>query len=324
MSSVLVTGGAGFIGSHLIERLLSLGHAVVCLDNFDSYYPRQIKEKNLQKILNAPQFLLVEGDIRHREGLEKLFSEHRFDRVFHGAARAGVRPSIQDPFLYEDVNIRGTLNLLKCAVEHRIGNLVFSSSSSVYGNSSKIPFSEEDPAVHPISPYAATKRACELICYNFHHLYGLPVTCLRFFTVYGPRQRPDMAINKFVRRMLKGQPVPFYGQGDSLRDYTYIDDAVDGIVAALERAYPFEIINIGEAQTITLSELIALLERQLGVQASLQRLPPQPGDVAQTWADLEKARRLLDYGPRTDIREGIQRFIQWYRNEGTADLCESW
>ena len=315
MAKVLVTGGAGFIGSHLVERLLSQGHPVVCLDNFDPFYPREVKERNLERALRSPDFLLLEGDIRDHALLKGLFSEHRFSRVFHGAARAGVRPSLEDPFVYEEVNVRGTLNLLSCAAESGIENFVFASSSSVYGMNSKVPFSEDDPTSRPVSPYAATKKACELLCYNFHHLYRLPITCLRFFTVYGPRQRPDMAIHKFTRLITEGHPVSLYGEGTSRRDYTYIDDAVDGIAAALEQAHPFEVINIGEAQTVLLPDLLSLLEKELGVAASVRRLPPQPGDVPQTWADLGQARKLLNYAPHTGIEEGLRKFVQWYRQE---------
>ncbi|HLB02357.1 MAG TPA: GDP-mannose 4,6-dehydratase [Nitrospiria bacterium] len=323
MSKVLVTGGAGFIGSHVVERLLALGRSVICLDNFDPFYDPQIKRRNIDQARQHPAFTLVEGDIRDQSLVRNLFARYEFDRVFHAAAKAGVRPSLQDPFVYEEVNVRGTLNLLSCAVENRIKNFVFASSSSVYGANSKVPFLEEDPVDRPISPYAATKKACELLCYTYHHLYRLPITCLRFFTVYGPRQRPEMAIHKFTHLILEGQPIPLYGEGNSRRDYTYIDDAVDGVIMALDRDYPFEVINIGEARTVSLIELVALLEERLGRKAAVKHLELQPGDVLETWADLAKARRLLDYVPRTDIREGLQKFVEWYHKERTGRLCAS-
>lgn len=324
MSKILVTGGAGFIGSHVVERLLSSGYPVICLDNFDSFYDPQIKRNNLQRARQNAAFTLVDGDIRDRDLLKGLFGKHEIHKIFHAAAKAGVRPSLKDPFIYEDVNIRGTLNLLCCAVENRVENFVFASSSSVYGASSKVPFVEDDPADRPISPYAATKRSCELLCYTYHHLYRLPIICLRFFTVYGPRQRPEMAIHKFTRHISEGRPIPVYGDGTSRRDYTYIDDAVDGIIASLERSHPFEVINIGESRTVSLMELVRLLEEQLGKKASIQYLEEQPGDVPETWADLTKARKLLGYVPRTDIREGLQRFVEWYNSEErTGKVCAS-
>jgi UDP-glucuronate 4-epimerase len=324
MSKILVTGGAGFIGSHVVEHLLASGHSVVCLDNFDSFYDPRIKRRNLEQVRQNTSFTLVEGDIRDEGLVKDLFTRHEIERVFHAAAKAGVRPSIQDPFIYEEVNVRGTLNLLVCAVAKGVKNFVFASSSSVYGANSKVPFSEDNPVDRPISPYATTKKACELLCYTYHHLYGLPVTCLRFFTVYGPRQRPEMAIHKFTRLIVQGRPIPIYGDGTSRRDYTYIDDAVEGVLAALDKAYPFEVINIGEAKTVSLLELVALLEERLGKKAPLEYLAVQPGDVPETWADLTKARRLLNYVPRTDFREGLQKFVEWYNSkERIGNLCVS-
>jgi UDP-glucuronate 4-epimerase len=324
MSRILVTGGAGFIGSHVVQRLLALGHSVICLDNFDLFYDPRIKRRNLQQALQSPVFTLVEGDIRDRDFVKSLFTQYEIERVFHAAAKAGVRPSLQDPFIYEEVNIRGTLNLLIGAVERGVKNFVFASSSSVYGANSKVPFSEEDPVDQPISPYAATKKACELLCYTYHHLHGLPITCLRFFTVYGPRQRPEMAIHKFTRLIMEGRSIPVYGDGTSRRDYTYIDDAVEGILAALNKEHPFEVINIGEAKTVSLLDLVTLLEELSGKKASIERLALQPGDVPETWADLTKASRLLNYVPRTDFRTGLQKFVEWYNSkERTGDLCAS-
>jgi UDP-glucuronate 4-epimerase len=268
--------------------------------------------------------MLVEGDIRDLDLLKELFNRHEIHRVFHAAAKAGVRPSLQDPFVYAEVNIRGTLNLLTCAAQKGVKNFVFASSSSVYGANTKVPFSEKDPVDQPISPYAATKKACELLCYTYHHLYGLPMTCLRFFTVYGPRQRPEMAIHKFTRHIVSGEAIPIYGDGTSRRDYTYIDDAVDGVLKALDRESAFEVVNIGESKTVSLLELVALLEQRLGKKATLKYLALQPGDVPETWADLKKAKRLLGYTPRTDIRSGIQKFVEWYNSkERMGNACAS-
>jgi UDP-glucuronate 4-epimerase len=324
MSKVLVTGGAGFIGSHVVERLLRSGRSVICLDNFDPFYDPQIKRGNLEWARQQPGFMLVEGDIRDRGLLKDLFARHEIHRVFHAAAKAGVRPSLQDPFLYEEVNVRGTLNLLAAAVQGGVKSFVFASSSSVYGANTKVPFSEEDPVDQPISPYAATKKACELLCYTYYHLYSLPISCLRFFTVYGPRQRPEMAIHKFTRLIAGGEAIPIYGDGTSRRDYTYIDDAVDAVLKALNREDAFEVINIGESKTVSLRELVALLEERLDKKAILEYLAVQPGDVPETWADLKKAKRLLGYAPGTDIRSGIQKFVEWYNSkERKGKVCAS-
>lgn len=315
--TVLVTGGAGFIGSHVCERLLGLGNRVVCLDNFDPFYPKEIKKKNLRSALLHRNFELFEGDIRDLKFVDRVFTSFPIRSVFHAAARAGVRPSIQEPFLYEEVNIRGTLNLLDASRRFAVENFVFASSSSVYGENPKVPFSEEDPVDYPISPYAATKKAGELICYTAHHLYGLPVTCLRFFTVYGPRQRPEMAVHKFVRLIDEGRPIPVFGDGTSRRDYTFIDDIVEGVVAALQRPHPYEIINLGESRTIGLIELIGLTEESLGKKAVIEWLPLQPGDVPVTYAGVEKARRLLGYVPKTEMRDGLREFVAWYLDNKT-------
>jgi UDP-glucuronate 4-epimerase len=346
--TVLVTGGAGFIGSHVVERLLNQDEEVICLDNFDPFYDPTIKRRNLARVAPHPRFHLIEGDIRDRRLVEKLFSDNTISRVFHAAAKAGVRPSIQDPLEYEAVNVQGTIGLLEavCRNLHQRSkvrpaeSLVFASSSSVYGNSPRLPFAEDQPLGIASSPYGASKQAGEQFCATYHCLYQLPVIGLRFFTVYGPRQRPEMAIHKFCRLIDQGRPVPVYGDGSSRRDYTYIDDAVDGIMAAL--AYPtrvsgsqrgnagpsgedaapsgkdgwYEMVNIGEAQTVELKELISLLEEGLGKKAVVDYLPPQPGDLPATQADLRKAQRLLGYRPRTGIREGIQNFLEWYRQEG--------
>ncbi|RMF79270.1 MAG: NAD-dependent epimerase/dehydratase family protein [Nitrospirae bacterium] len=316
---ILVTGGAGFIGSTLTERLLERGDSVVCLDDFDDFYDPAIKRRNIRKALASDRYRLVEGDICDLPLLERLFEEEPFDVVVHIAARAGVRPSIREPLLYQKVNVEGSANLLEMARRHETPNFVFTSSSSVYGENEKVPFSEEDPVDHPISPYAATKRAGELLAYTYHHLFGLNVTCLRPFTVYGPRQRPEMAIHLFLRAILEGRPIQMFGDGSSSRDYTYIDDLVDGFVAAIDRPLGYEIINLGEHQVTTLRELIDLIAEAAGKEAIIEQLPMQPGDVPRTFADVTKARRLLDYEPKVSMREGIARFVAWYREqEGAA------
>ncbi|HEX9756982.1 MAG TPA: GDP-mannose 4,6-dehydratase [Nitrospiria bacterium] len=312
MNRVLVTGGAGFIGSHLMERLLGKGLEVVCLDNFDPFYDPNLKRINLKNLLDQSTFTLVEGDIRDLTLLKRLFEEFSFDLVFHGAARAGVRPSLIEPLVYEEVNVRGTLNLLEMAKQFQIKNFVFASSSSVYGSRSEVPFSEKDRVDYPISPYAATKKAGELLCYTYYHLYKIPMACLRFFTVYGPRQRPEMAIHKFTRLIHEGKPIPLYGGGKSRRDYTYIDDAIDGVVRALDRKSGFEVLNIGESQTVTLFEMVRKIESLLGKKAQIEFLPEQPGDVPLTYADVKRAGEVLGYFPRTSFEDGMKGFIQWF------------
>lgn len=311
--ATLVTGAAGFIGSHLTERLAAEGRRVVCLDDFNNYYAPEIKRANLSAALKMPNVQLYEGDIRDAELCERVFKRESVSQVVHLAARAGVRPSLKDPLPYEDVNCRGTLILLELARQHHVRKFVFGSSSSVYGNSRRIPFTEEDPVSEPISPYAATKRAGELYCYNYHHLYGLPTVCLRFFTVYGPRQRPDMAIHKFTRWIDEGRTVDMFGDGSTKRDYTFYSDIVDGVVAALDAKADFEIINLGDSRVVELRQLIALIERALGKSAEIRQLPEQPGDVKITYADISKATRLLGYKPKFPIEKGIEIFVQWYK-----------
>ncbi|OGP92275.1 MAG: epimerase [Deltaproteobacteria bacterium RBG_16_54_18] len=316
---VLVTGGIGFIGSHLCQRLRAEGHAIVCLDNFDPFYDPAIKRRNLQEIQASGGdglFQFVEGDIRDKGLLEDLFRRSSFDLIIHLAARAGVRPSIQQPLLYEEVNVTGTLNLLEACREFDVTGFIFGSSSSVYGNNTKVPFAEEDRLDAMISPYAVTKRVGELYCYAYHHLYGLNIFCLRFFTVYGPRQRPEMAIHKFARLLHEGKKIPLYGDGTSRRDYTYIDDIVGGIMGAIQNLKGYNIFNLGESQTTPLRDLISLIERALGKKAEVEELPEQPGDVPITYADIAKARRLLGYDPRVNIEEGVMRFVQWFRDKG--------
>ncbi len=319
-STLVVTGGAGFIGSHLCQRLLDRGHTVVLVDCFDSFYDPAVKRRNVRELAPAGRLRVVEADIQDAAGLEagvRAAGGQGADAVVHLAARAGVRPSIDDPLLYSRVNLDGTVATLEMARRLGIGRFVFGSSSSVYGNSPKVPFSEDDPVDRPISPYAATKRGGELLCHTYAHLYGLSVVCLRFFTVYGPRQRPDLAIHKFARLMAGGQAIPLFGAGDTRRDYTYVDDILQGIEGALAYTvrHPggFQIVNLGESDTVPLSRLVRLLGEALGVQPRIEHLPAQPGDVDQTFADISRARALLGYEPRVRIDEGIPRFAEWFR-----------
>jgi len=309
---ILVTGGAGFIGSHVCEALLARGDQLTVLDDFDDFYDPALKRRNAALLREAR---IVEGDIRDRTLLKQLFAEGRFEAVIHLAARAGVRPSLSDPLLYEDVNVRGTLALLEELKSRPATRFVFASSSSVYGANDKLPYSETDDIHQPVSPYAATKRAGELMCFTYHHLYGLPVSCLRFFTVYGPRQRPEMAIHKFVRALHTGQPIPFFGDGSTRRDYTYISDIVDGVLRALEHCSGYEIYNLGESRTVSLSELVTALGVACGRKPILDRQPMQPGDVLVTYADVSKARARLGYAPSTALEQGLERFVEWYRRE---------
>jgi UDP-glucuronate 4-epimerase len=312
MNRTLVTGGAGFIGSHLCEALLARGDEVTVLDNFNDFYDPAIKRRNAAALAGAR---VVEGDFRDADLIARLFEEGRFDVVVHLGAMAGVRPSLLDPLHYEDVNVRGTLVLLE-EIRRRGGvRFVFASSSSVYGSNEDVPFREDADIHHPVSPYAATKRAGELMAYTFHHLYGIPTTCLRFFTVYGPRQRPEMAIHKFVRMTLAGEPIPFFGDGTTRRDYTYIDDIVDGVVRSIDRCEGYEIYNLGESETTSLSELVTAIGEVCGREPVLDRQPMQPGDVVITYADISKARERLGYAPKTLVAEGLSRFLDWYRGE---------
>lgn len=314
MQAVVVTGAAGFIGSHLCEALLSGGWSVKGLDSFDDFYDPQVKRGNLVRCLESERFSLVEGDIRDTTAVEAVL-DGGAEAVIHLAARAGVRPSIELPVICQDVNVTGTGLLLEAARRHQVGRFIFASSSSVYGNNEKVPFSESDNVDYPISPYAASKKAGELLCHTYHHLYGLNVTCLRLFTVYGARQRPDLAIHKFTRLIAAGQPIPVFGDGSMMRDHTYIDDVVAGVVAAVERCSGYRIYNLGHSEPISLSDLIVAIERALGAEAVIERLPEQPGDVKRTFADITLARRDLDYEPRTDLATGLARFVEWYRGQ---------
>ena len=315
MSTLLVTGGAGFIGSHLCERLLNDGAKVICLDNFDSFYDPNIKIKNVERMGKKfpDQFELVTGDIRNPDHLKEIFQKNRIDFVVHLAARAGVRPSIAEPLLYQDVNIRGTVVLLEACKANGIKSFVFASSSSVYGENQRVPFTEEDLDIQPISPYGATKRAGELLCYSYHHLYGMNIACLRIFTAYGPRQRPEMAIHKFTRLIDQGGKIPMFGDGSTRRDYTFIDDLIEGILGVIRHHKGFEVYNLGESQTTSLIELIKLIEGAFGKKANIEMLTTQPGDVSITYADISKAKKMLGYQPKVKIEEGIKRFVEWYK-----------
>lgn len=311
--TILVTGGAGFIGSHLCEALLNDGYTVVCLDNFDPFYNPDIKRKHVEFLLDRPGFKLVEGDIRDRQLLRHIFTRQAISVVVHLAAKAGVRPSILQPGDYFDVNVNGTLQLLESMAEARVQRLVFASSSSVYGNQVKVPFSESDEVNHPISPYAASKRSGELLAYTYHHLYGMDVSCLRLFTVYGPRQRPDLAIHKFAQLAFNHQPISLYGDGKTRRDYTFVGDIVRGIRQLL-RVYPrgYEVFNLGSGAPVSLLDLVRALEQVLGRPLDVQFREKQAGDVEQTFADIRKANRYFGYAPGIQLEAGIKQFFEWF------------
>jgi len=326
---ILVTGAAGFIGSHVVDRLLAEGHSVWGLDNFDDFYPRQIKESNLESALTHDDFELAEGDLRDDVLLNTLFRVGEFDAVVHLAARAGVRPSIEAPDEYYDCNVMGTVRLLEAMRRYGVGALVFASSSSVYGSRhGSGPFTEDDPVDQPVSPYAATKRAGELLCHTYWHLQGLSCDCLRFFTVYGPRQRPDLAIHKFAKKLSTGRPIPVYGDGTAARDFTYIDDTVGAILASLKQVMRsskeplFRILNVGADRTVTVNELVHLLAEAMDTPPTVEHLPPQPGDVPRTWADISRARDVLGFSPAVPIEEGLRRFVAWFRSDQERDLSQ--
>ncbi len=308
---VLVTGGAGFIGSHLVEKLLECGHQVVVLDDFNDFYDPQIKQANIAGF--AADVTVYHVDLRDSDSVRNLFRREKIDVIAHLAARAGVRPSIQQPRLYYDANVTGTLHLLEAARVTGVERFVFASSSSVYGASKTIPFSEDEHLTQTLSPYAATKVAAEFLCSTYSHLYNLRVVALRYFTVYGPRQRPDLAIHQFTRRIYAGQPIDQFGDGTTRRDYTYIADVIHGTMAALQYQGPlFDIFNLGESDTIQLKDLIVAIENVLGKKAKINRLPEQPGDMPLTCADISKARELLGYEPTTRLRDGLPRFVDWF------------
>lgn len=312
--NILLTGGAGFIGSHLAERLLAEGTwNLTIVDDLNDFYSPVIKRANLEAIGRTGEFRFREADIRSPENLAQIFDEGSFDIIVHLAARAGVRPSLKEPRLYAETNINGTLNLLELARDHDVGQFVFGSSSSVYGINEKVPFAEDDPIRNPISPYASTKAAGELICHTYSHLFDIRTVCLRFFTVYGARQRPDLAIHKFSRLIRDGKPIQLFGDGTTRRDYTYIDDIISGVRAAMDYdASMHEVFNLGESETTELSRLIELLEESLGKKAVIDQQPMQPGDVPITYADISKARKLLGYDPKTKVEEGIPKFVDWF------------
>jgi UDP-glucuronate 4-epimerase len=311
---VLVTGGAGFIAYHLASALIARQEEVYLLDNFNNFYDPEIKRRNVRDLQAKGQVQLYIADILDPDPLRQVFEEVRPDAIVHLAALAGVRPSLKSPKLYCDVNVTGTINLLELAREFSTRSFIFASSSSVYGGNTKVPFSEDDPVDRPVSPYAATKKAGELLCHTYAHIYSMHITCLRFFTAYGPRQRPDMAIHKFAQLLAEGTEIPIFGAGDSRRDYTYVEDIVSGILGAIEVNPRYEIINLGESQTTTLLEVIDQLENALGQKAKLRFLPNQPGDMQITYADISRARRLIGYDPRKPFKEGIQLFADWFKS----------
>ncbi|AOY52890.1 GDP-mannose 4,6-dehydratase [Clostridium perfringens] len=322
MRNILVTGGAGFIGSHLCESLLKDGNKVLVIDNFNDYYDPNIKRNNIKEVIETcnknnidlENFKIFEGDIRDVKFLGKVFSQ-KIDCVMHLAAMAGVRPSIENPILYYDVNIMGTLNLLEKCREKNIKEFVFASSSSVYGNNKKVPFSEIDKVDNPISPYASTKKSGELLCHTYHHLFGINIACLRFFTVYGPRQRPDLAIHKFTKLIIEDNEIPFYGDGSTSRDYTYISDIISGIQSAINYVNNeekiFDIFNLGGDKTISLIEMVETIENSLDKKAILNKMPIQPGDVNRTCADISYSNKILGYSPKIKFEDGIDSFISW-------------
>jgi UDP-glucuronate 4-epimerase len=315
---IVVTGAAGFIGSHLVDRLLAEGQRVVGVDNFSDFYDRALKEANLAEARQNAGFQLEEADIRDAEAMTTLFQTHRPATVVHLAAMAGVRPSIADPTTYTAVNVDGTVNLLNAAVGIGVERFIFASSSSVYGNNEKVPFAEADAVDYPISPYAATKKAGEVVCHPYWHLYGLPITCLRFFTVFGPRQRPDLAIAKFLRCARDDEPIAMFGDGSSSRDYTYIDDIIAGVRAAMRHTSPatgYRVYNLGGSEPVSLREMIATIERVTGKELRIEQQSTQPGDVNRTWADLTRVHQALGYQPTTSLEAGIAAQWQWMANQ---------
>lgn len=318
--SILVTGGAGFIGSHLVDKLLSEGNwRITVIDDFNDFYSPEIKRANAAAHLQNPDYRLIETDIRSASGLRDVFENNEFSVIVHLAARAGVRPSLSEPVLYYQTNVDGTLNLLELAKEFGVKQFVFGSSSSVYGINCDVPFSEEDRVCRPISPYASTKAAGELMCHTYSHLYDIRTVCLRFFTVYGARQRPDLAIHKFSKLITGGRPIQMFGDGTTRRDYTYIDDIIQGVRASMDYdGAMHEVFNLGESETTELKRLIELLEENLGKKAVIDRQPMQPGDVPITFADISKARELLNYNPTTKIEQGIPKFVEWFKNRNAT------
>ena len=318
MSTYFITGGAGFIGSTLSEKLIEKGNKVVAIDNFCDFYDPKIKENNVKELVLNPNFKLYRADIRDREAVRKIFDENKIDVVMNLAAMAGVRPSIENPYLYQEVNCLGLQNILEEMKLHNVKNGVLASSSSVYGNCKEVPFREDMIVDYAISPYAATKKANEVMAHVYHKLYDMNIIMLRFFTVYGPKQRPDLAINKFTRLMLEGKEIPMFGDGTTSRDYTYVDDIVDGIIKSCEYTLKnknvYEILNIGNSSPTSLKEMINVIGKTLGVEPKIKQLPMQPGDVDRTYANISKAKKLIGYSPKTSFEEGIKKFVEWYKN----------
>lgn len=322
---ILITGGAGFIGSHLSEELIKKGHEVIAIDNFNDYYDPKLKEKNYMLVQQTAKdygcfYFLYKGDIRDKDLVNKVFDENHIDCVISLAANAGVRPSIEDPLYYMDVNLMGLANLLEASRYHNIRSFVFISSSSVYGNNKKVPFSEKDAVDNPISPYAATKKAGELLCHTYHALFNMNIVCLRYFTVYGPRQRPDLAINKFTKLIMEDKPIPMFGDGTTARDYTYITDIINGTVKALnyvlqKNKHIFDVFNLGGSHPISLKDLIDIIGNTLEKKPQIEKLPMQPGDVNITFSDYSHAKDILEYTPKVKIEEGVKNFVKWYRKE---------
>jgi UDP-glucuronate 4-epimerase len=311
--NILVTGAAGFIGSQVCEHFIRLGHQVTGLDNFDDFYAVEFKELNLAELKTSKDFTFYTADIRDSTALDNIFSDNKVDVVIHLAAKAGVRPSIESIGEYYDVNVNGTVCLLESMRKNDVRKMLFASSSSIYGNNPKVPFSEQDQVDNPISPYASTKKSGELLCHVYHHLYNFDISCLRFFTVFGPRQRPDLAIHKFTRLIDEGKPIPFYGDGSTSRDYTYIDDIVDGINCAVNHLNGYQLFNLGESNVVTLHHLVKTIENSLNKKAILNKQPMQPGDVSKTYADISKAKSEIGYNPKFDFETGISEFVKWYK-----------
>ena len=319
--TILITGAAGFIGSHLSEHFVKLGHSVIGIDNFDNFYPAKFKELNLSELKENEKFQFNKADIRDKEALNKIFASTQINVVIHLAAKAGVRPSIESISEYYDVNVNGTVTLLEAMRLNGVNKLLFASSSSIYGNNEKVPFAETDIVDNPISPYASTKKSGELLCHVYHHLYNFDISCLRFFTVYGPRQRPDLAIHKFIRLIDEEKAIPFYGDGNTSRDYTFIDDIIEGIDCAFRHLDGYNIYNLGESKVISLRHLLETIEQSLNKKAVLNQLPLQPGDVTKTFADISKAKSEIGYNPKYDFETGINKFVEWY-NSNKANLYD--
>ncbi len=315
MGAILLTGGAGFIGSHVAERLIEGGREVIIVDNLNTFYDPRIKVRNLERVQAKGAVTVYREDFTNQEAMRSIFERHRPRTVIHLGAYAGVRPSLEQPVLYHQVNVMGTLFLLELIREFEVAHLVFASSSSVYGINSKVPFAEDDPLHQPISPYASTKRAGELLCHVYHHNYGIAITCLRFFTVYGPRQRPEMGMHKFIRMINHNEEIPVYHEGRSARDYTYIDDILQGILASLDKPQGFRIFNLGNSKTVVLMDLIRKIETIMEKKARTKLMPAQPGDVPITFADITRAREQLGYAPSVGLDEGITRMVEWYEKE---------